>query len=375
MDQQTAKRLLVEGAFFILLDVPKGTEFGIDLKSWNTGEKFRGVKMIPPGIHYIFFNAVSDTGDMAPRIGFFKNFRKSEVFVKKWDKENECISSDEVPESEVVQLKENILLLDGFLGPYPFDILDKWKSLCSCITNTLVEKISPASGYVRAALELQSCSDADRPRGKRKSINENDEVLPKSPRLSQNTEHVFLPNLKAKEGTELRTTLFPDKNYPENSTPAEITKHSLDSSYVLEEMVTKYTISTEILGEMQICYICFLVGHSLEAFDHWKKIFNLFCSCQTGIKKHKHLYDIFISVIEIQIQEIPEEFIADIVTNSNFVYVKLRELFRAIKDSEVDGILKTKVQRFTHKLTSLYQWDFNHLDSEDEDEAPIIVET
>jgi A1 cistron-splicing factor AAR2 len=55
IDQRLARRLLLEGATLVFLDVPLGTEFGIDLKSWNTGDKFKGVKMIPPGLHYIYY--------------------------------------------------------------------------------------------------------------------------------------------------------------------------------------------------------------------------------------------------------------------------------------------------------------------------------
>jgi len=55
MDQELAKRLLVEGAILVVLDVPFGTSFGIDMKSWETGNKFRGVKMIPPGLHFVHY--------------------------------------------------------------------------------------------------------------------------------------------------------------------------------------------------------------------------------------------------------------------------------------------------------------------------------
>lgn len=55
IDQRLARQLLLEGATLVFLDVPRGTEFGIDMKSWNTGEKFRGVKMIPPGPHYVYY--------------------------------------------------------------------------------------------------------------------------------------------------------------------------------------------------------------------------------------------------------------------------------------------------------------------------------
>lgn len=138
MNKETVKKLYEEGAILIILNVPEGTEFGIDMKSWNTGEKFRGIKMIPPGIHYVFFSAVSDnTGDTAPRTGFFHNFKAGEVLVKKWDKINECISNDVVSESEIVGLKENLKALDGFLGPYPYDIYEKWTGLTTHISGKL----------------------------------------------------------------------------------------------------------------------------------------------------------------------------------------------------------------------------------------------
>lgn len=259
MDQRTAQKLYEEGAIFIFLEVPEGTEFGIDMKSWNTGEKFRGVKMIPPGIHYIFYSGVSTFGDTAPRTGFFHNFHKGEVFVKKWDPQSVCISKDDVKEEEIVKLKDNIRALDNFLGPYPYDIYDKWIDLTSHISgnyfqyyvylqyifflfsDSLVDKLIPLSGYVQSALELEPCSDADRPRGKKLSEDlPNSSKDPKRSRLSSNSEDNFLPRLKAKEGTELRMTQFPDRNYPDGSTPAEITRHSLDLSYVFDTMVAKH---------------------------------------------------------------------------------------------------------------------------------------
>lgn len=113
----------------------------------------------------------------------------------------------------------------------------------------------------------------------------------------------------------------------------------------------------------------------MEAFDQWKKLFSLLCSCDVAITKHRRLFDFFLSLVEIQVEEIPEDFLADIVTNNNFVYMKLRELFRSIKDSAVDGILKSKAERLKENLSHNFQWDYSHLDSEDEDDAPVIVDT
>jgi len=54
-DQDVARQLFAEGAALVLLDVPERTEFGIDYNCWNVGPKFKGVKMIPPGFHFVFY--------------------------------------------------------------------------------------------------------------------------------------------------------------------------------------------------------------------------------------------------------------------------------------------------------------------------------
>ncbi len=55
MDPDSARKLFYEGATLIVLDMPQGAEFGIDYNSWTVGPKFKGVKMIPPGFHFVFY--------------------------------------------------------------------------------------------------------------------------------------------------------------------------------------------------------------------------------------------------------------------------------------------------------------------------------
>lgn len=51
--------MFTEGAVLVFLDLPAGSEFGIDYCSWQVGEQFKGVKMIPPGIHFVYYRCVS----------------------------------------------------------------------------------------------------------------------------------------------------------------------------------------------------------------------------------------------------------------------------------------------------------------------------
>lgn len=92
----------------LCLDVPPGTEVGIDYVAWQTGRDFAGIKMIPagayltstmmhlrtltittPGIHFFYFSARSKLGDMAARSGFFLRMKPGQVDVLRWDAASE----------------------------------------------------------------------------------------------------------------------------------------------------------------------------------------------------------------------------------------------------------------------------------------------
>lgn len=58
MDQETSNKFAKDGALFILQGLPLQSEFGIDCKSYQIGEKFKGLKMIPKGkSHMVQFGA------------------------------------------------------------------------------------------------------------------------------------------------------------------------------------------------------------------------------------------------------------------------------------------------------------------------------
>lgn len=88
---------------------------------------------------------------------------------------------------------------------------------------------------MRSALELINCDDASRPKG-----GEPSRKRKRGAGLSiEEKEKELLPDLKPKPGTELRVTELPQKFYPDDATPAEITRHSLDTSYALDLLLSK----------------------------------------------------------------------------------------------------------------------------------------
>nr|XP_018915614.1 PREDICTED: protein AAR2 homolog [Bemisia tabaci] len=368
MDPELAKQLFVEGATLIFLDVPVETEFGIDLKSWETGEKFKGVKMIPPGIHFIFYSARNSHGDVAPRRGFIHHFKKSEILGIKWDSSLEDISYDNLSSEEMQRFRDNLMYLDQFLGPYPFDVWDKWKRLTMHLNENLVNKLMPACGRISSAAELVPDSRDLKGRSKRRWSR---------PRTEEEKQEDLLPQLKPKEGTELRFTEPPEESYPAGSTPAEITKHNLDTSYAFERMISQHDEPLNFVGEIQFAFICFLVGLNYEAFEHWKSMIQLVCRCETAIFKRPAVFSEFVSTVEAQLDEVPEDFLVDVVTSNNVIYCSLRDLFTTLQltDLEIEGRLRCKISRLKEKLTTKFEWDFDNLDEECEEDAPVIVYT
>lgn len=145
------------------------------------------------------------------------------------------------------------------------------------------------------------------------------------------------------------------------------------SHVLIHEII--FSSPSDIIGELQFAFICFLVGHSLEAFEHWKKLVGIVCSCDEALMKHASIFSEFISVLNHQLQEVPEDFLVDIVASNNFVYQSLRTLFRTLHSSDVSGRLKSKACRFQENLTEKFFWDFSDILDDDEEDLPVIVET
>ncbi|KAJ8673712.1 hypothetical protein QAD02_004974 [Eretmocerus hayati] len=370
MDQNLAKHLLLEGGTLVVLDVPSGTDFGIDIKSWNSGENFKGIKMIPPGFHFIHYSATDKYGEAAPRVGFFHFFQKSELIVKQWNSTIEGIDPQPVSEATVQRLKGSLKELDRFLGAYPYDVWKQWKELTDKVDVGIAERCAPECGFVQSALELVNHDDASRPKGAEASRKRKRAFCA----TIEEREKQLLPNLKAKPGTELRLTELPEKFYPDEATPAQITQHSLDTSYALNSIFNQLKDPMEIIGELQISFISFLAGQSLEAFEHWKGLVSLICKADSLIPSKRAVYVDFLKVLETQLFYVPEEVLCDIVASNNFVYHHLRKLFANLKSNpDVDDRLKSLAVRTKERLTKKFLWDFTNLHEEEDDEAPVVV--
>nr|XP_039269262.1 protein AAR2 homolog [Styela clava] len=365
MDQGLAKKLFEEGAFLILVDMPKGTEFGMDWNSWITGPKFKGVKMIPPGLHFIFYSSNGKHGGhSSPRSGFFHFFKQREIFISHWDVNNEEIQFSHKSVDEMNSLRDNLKNLDKNLAPYPYDTLEKWVSLTDWINNDVMVKLQPENGKIQSVPELISESNVS-PSGK--EMSEESVKVPRSSAVDEDG----LPILKPKPGTEIKFSMIPKQWYPPNATPHEISKHSVDSSYILGQIIKNSSQPEDLLGELQFAFICFVLGQVLDAFEQWKSLVNVLCSCDDLLKEHQKLYGSLLTVFYHQLNEIPKDFFVDVVSSNNFLVSTLTILFSNLQTEGIDASLQKRGKQFQKYLTKKFKWNFK---SEPDDWAPVVVE-
>jgi A1 cistron-splicing factor AAR2 len=398
--------LFEAGGVFLFFDFPLNSEFGIDYNSWRTDEKFRGVKMIPSGFHFIYFSVSDKYGSLGLRSGFFHNFKVQEVVAKRWNRELECIEDYPMSEDQVENFRHSKREYDKFMGAYPYDEYKRWLSLTNNLNETLLTRLAPETGIITSeqALVGQTFTKGKQPGEQSESptksakLNEseleskvvNTDILeaPKSMKEAESR----LPRMEAIKSASLRFSKIPTELYPPGSTSTQVTHFSIDMSFRLETLLRKQSEELgmseldpfNLLCELQFTFVCFLIGHVYDAFEQWKTLTSLLCNSETLIEQHPAMYAQFVQVLYFQIKEVPEDFFTDIVTSNNFLAVNLHNLFDNIREvsarsggggsggsGEIAKRLHEKCDRFKGYLQAKFGLDF---EEEPDEYAPVVCE-
>jgi A1 cistron-splicing factor AAR2 len=147
--------------------------------------------------------------------------------------------------------------------------------------------------------------------------------------------------IEKEEGMEF-TNFDLRKSFPPGATGEEITRWSLDKSWLtLELLKTAYHNGKEwsvagyndfnlpldykiMLGELQLAFVCLLMAQNFSGFNQWKQLVHLLCSCNALIKEKPDLFIDFMALLEIQLNECPDDFYRDILSENNFTSVMLK---------------------------------------------------
>ncbi|ORY53022.1 AAR2-domain-containing protein [Rhizoclosmatium globosum] len=377
IDQETAKQLLATGAFLLLMDAP-----------WQTGPRFKGLKLIPPGFHFIHYSSKStSTGDTGVRTGFFKFFASKEIYVTQWNaSEEDLMEQESLDKAQVERLKYNIMEFEPSLGAYPLiphpqqplPTFQKWLRLTNYITEPLLKSLLPSTKKVSSLVSVSRFSDLD------------ESILPSGSKAvdSEGKQELVSLNIRF-------TPIDLKRSYPANATPDQVTKYFQDKSWLLNSVLksfydqVRFSYYKALLGELQFSFILFLVGQVYDGLEQWKCLTQLVCSSEEALSSplSSTLFYEFLGTLHSQLEECPEDFFVDALSSSNFLRSAIVDLVCNVRDPDAvnrlpNVKLEQRVTKFVELVTERFKWDLEEAvqerwaaqDIEEGEFAPMVVE-
>ncbi|KAH1211980.1 Protein AAR2 [Glycine max] len=404
MDPETALELVKHGVTLLLLDVPQYTLVAVDTQMFSVGPAFKGIKMIPPGVHFVYYSSSSRDGkEFSSIIGFFIDAGPSEVIVRKWDQQEErLIKLSEEEEERYSQAVKN-LEFDRQLGPYNLSHYEDWKQLSNFITKSVIERLEPIGGEITVECENEIVRNATKmpmedALGKQLKVGNSATSVGKSQR--KGCYYTSIPHVVKCKGISGQ----------------ELTSLNLDKTQLLETLLAKDYGGSEdlLLGELQFAFVAFLMGQSLEAFLQWKSLVSLLFGCtEAGLgyvaygyktlidyakissvglpfRTRTHLFTKFIKVIYNQLKyglqkdhmgETGSALLDDSwISADSFLHHLCKDFFSSLLDgSVVDGDLLKWTRKFKELLERNLGWEFQQSSAvdgmyfeENDEYAPVV---
>jgi A1 cistron-splicing factor AAR2 len=305
-----------------------------------------GVSLIPPGLHFVYHG----TG-MGARQGFFVQARKNDIIVTSWNPANEEISFKPLITDEAVDgLRRAVLAgeLNRNLGPYPISSHGTWVNLSNFISDSVLHRAGVPVGRLIYPGEAEDMATG---------IPKLDSIKPYFPDLATQA------RLSAADEMELK--LLEELAAKKDTSPADISKMRMDKSVVVANLVSSYFNGSynDLLGEIQLSFLLFMLLYSEPALKHWKKTVNLICSCEDLVFKKTQFFSAFLRVLYEQLHFSPDDFFETELSRENFLRPALTNLFQILdspKISEGLGEHRKRLFAFVKKKFGLFSEDDEH---------------
>ncbi|KAI9719823.1 MAG: hypothetical protein M1812_003312 [Candelaria pacifica] len=347
------------GTAVLMLDLPSAALCGIDLLSFTPSLRFRGIKNLPPGIHFFFTGA---SASLSVRHGTWVQIgtprsESTTVIIKKWDAEKEELV-EEPDQAVQMRWRANIgTVWDEGLTPYRQSVLsaggelgaveetNDWARLTDCITPALLSRIT--NGHLDDwTLSSASCAKEDT-----ESIpglsNEEDFAALEKP-LG------FLPiNLK--------------QTWREGAVGRERTEAAKDRSWALGDLIERHCSQDgegQIIGEMQFTFLMVLTLGNYSCLEQWKRILNLALTCHSATNDRSGLFVKVLGALKLQLQHSNdvEGGLFDFSDEGGAMLKNLLKTFRrGLEDRNGNGhsAIMDELNRLESYVKSEYGWELS----------------
>lgn len=272
----------------LLLDLPPSALAGIDLLSFTTTPRFRGVKDLPSGWHFVF-TGTSTAFSIRHGI-WFRVEEHHQLTVTRWHQQDETLSVV-TDEAEKLRWRANIgKVWEKGLTPYRQSSTSKdeaqvlsgdWLQLTSYISDKLLRRITQGDSE---SLHLTSASSASQ------DLDDIPGLSSSESKTHPEKELHFLP-------IDLKRTWRPD------ATGRERTDAAQDRSWALSSLMSELgnRDGDEIIGELQFCFLVLLTLNNWSCLEQWKRLLTLVFTCKTAVPTHPDLFIRAIATLRLQL--------------------------------------------------------------------------
>lgn len=321
--------------------------------NYETGPNFRGMSMIPPGLHFIYFS----TG-LGSRQGFFIQCAEGDLVVRSWDPANEEITATNVlSDASMAALRLSLERgeLNHQLGPYPFPQHHTWLNISSHISASVLERTDCAPGSMvipGVAEDMEALPGGSNSN----SSNSSTAVKHYFPGLARVARFADLAAAEA----SLREAAHAHVASPDRA--QLLTSLYMDKTSISQHLVESYFGGSwsELLGEMQLAFVLFLLVFSHPALVYWKAAVHLVCCSEKLVRQQPSVVASFIKSFHAQLNFSPEDFFEIELSRENFLRPSLSALFATLSGDDVPDPLpeySRRLLKFVRKKFDLYHPD------------------
>lgn len=362
LTQEEAQRLTQQGGTVVCTGLPEGAEFGIGMRSYGIGPNFRGVKMIPAGLHLVTY------GTGMERVGVFLQFGAGDVHVLQWEPSTEMLVLAPAADAEHAAAAVRRGELDSSLGPYPLKTHDEWVGLSRHVDEAVLRR----AGLQCGTFVLAGGIDDDEglgAAGGAEAVTPFFDNLPRTARWVQTDPRKVWASDQRLGGAGLQG--------------AQLSRFFQDRSEWLEQLLREEYgggagAEAQLLGELQLAFVLFLLVSSLGALTQWKALLHTLCHAYSGLAHRPTLFLLLLPALTAQLKLAPEDFFVDELSGDNFLRAALAALADAADatGAALHAPLAAELGRLWTFLSARFGLDVGQLrreQLEDEDEAPVLV--
>lgn len=288
-------------AAILLLDLPDKALGGINLLSFTTTPKFKGIKNLPSGFHFVF---TGTTSTLSVRHGAWLNITSNnttsppDLVIKKWDAVSEAL----LPVTETADLlhwRANLgSIWTEALTPYrqsaatsssssssssPEAENNDWTLLTSHVSSALLSRIL---GTDPNHWSLTSASSA------KVDIDDIPGISASEGRTADERELFFLP-------IDLKRT------WRDGATGRERTDAAQDRSWYLSSLAIRHCGNgdwDEVLGELEFCFLMVLTLNNYSCLEQWRRLLGLVFTCRKAVVERPGFFVAFIAALRLQLR-------------------------------------------------------------------------